>query len=332
MKLTYSLILAAAASGLAFGSSTAYTTPVGYEALSLPVGTTYVGLRLQQPTVLAGSVKGISATQLTDTSVNFATALPGGATVTYIVEFENAKGIIQEVTGAAAGTTTLNLPQDVTAFVSVGDTYRIRPAGTIASVFGPADESGLDPGYGGPFGADLVQVPDGAGGLSQYYYDGDASSWYKVASTPIPVDGSTIPLVYTDAFLVVINTTAKSLNVSGEVKTKAVNQALAAGTNYLGSVYPAGATLSSAFNTAAVAGTINPGYGGPFGADLIQYVEGGVFKQYYYDGDASSWYKVAATPILVDGSTIALPSGFIYVNAAAAYNLLNTPPSAYSGL
>jgi hypothetical protein len=333
MKTYYSLLLAIASAGLAHGAATAYTTPVGYETLTLPVGTTYVGVRLHEASVVAGTVDTISSGQMTDAAVDFDSAMPG-AGVNYIVEFENASGVLQVVTGADATNSTLVLHENVTAFVAPGDTYRIRKASTIATLFGATNSAGLAPGFGGPTNADLIQVPDGAGGLDQYFFDGDESAWYKVAPSPILVgDGSTVPIIYTDAFLVVINDTTKSLVVSGEVKKKSSNNALSAGTNYVGSVYPAGATLASAFGNASALAAIDPGFGGPTNADLIQILDGPNFNQYYYDGDESSWFKVAPTPILVgDGSTIPLPSGFIIANEGSAVNLLNTPPSAYNTL
>jgi hypothetical protein len=333
--LPYSLILAAAASGMAFGAETAYTTPVGYATTSLPVGTTYVGVTLQPSTVAAGLVGTITSTQMTST-VNFGAAMPGGAAVTYVVEFLNASGVIQEVTGASASGTTLNLPENVTSFVAAGDKFAIRPASTVASVFGATNSAGLEVGFGGPTGADLVQIPNAVGGLDQYYFDGDDSAWFKVASpTPILIgNGSTIPIIYPDAILVVIQAIGKSLVTSGEVKTTQTNHAISAGTNYLGSIYPVGATLKTAFGNASALASIDPGFGGPTGADLVQIVESGVFSQYYYDGDDTVWFKVASpTNINVgDGSTVPLPSGFIFANQNGAFNLLNTPPANYSSL
>jgi hypothetical protein len=335
-KLSFSLLAAALASGVA-SAATAYTTPVGYETLSLPTGSTNIGVRLHESTVLAGVVDTITTpgpgSLLTDAAVDFDAAMPGAATF-YIVEFENAAGILQEVVGADANNTTLALPDDVSPFVSPGDTYKIRKASTLASIFGADNSAGLAPGFGGPAGADLVQIPDGLGGLDQYFYDGDELSWYQVADPfPTPVDASAIPIIYTDAFIVLIDADPKSLVVTGEVKTKAVNHMVTSGTNYLSSVFPAGATLDSAFGNSSALATIDAGFGGPAGADLIQILDGANFNQYFYDGDESAWYLVADPfPIQVDATTVNLPSGFIFANEGGPVNLLNTPPSYYSNL
>jgi hypothetical protein len=329
--IPYSLLAAAAACGLALGQ-TAYTTPVGYETVSLKAGTNYAGIRLHEPVVVAGVIDTLTSTELTDASVNFEDALTGGASTFYVLEITNDNGVIQEVTGASANGSSLELVDDITLLAQAGDSYKIRKASTLASVFGASNSAGLAPGFFGPGGADIVAVPDGAGGADQYYYDEDQESWAIVTETGgDPVDSAAIPLIYTDAMIVVMNSDL-DLVVTGEVKTEAVSHAIAAGTNYLGTVFPAGATLESAFGSAETLATLDPGFFGPGGADIIQIPDGaGGADQYYYDEDQESWAIVTESggdP--VDASTIDLPSGILFSNEGAPFDLLNSPPSFYS--
>ena len=324
--IPYSLILAAASLGMAFGQTTAYTTPVGYETISLTAGFNYMGVRLHNPIVDAGLVATISATQMTSTS-NFGAILTGGAGTTYIVEFLNGSGAIQEVTGASASGSTLLLPENVTALVSAGAQYQIRAASTIASIFGATNSAGLTPGFSGPGDADVVYVPNGVGGYTQYFYDEDNTSWANALTNSL-VNASQVPLVYTDGILV-FKIGTKDVVVSGEVKKKSVLQSASAGFNTLGTIFPVGTTLATAFSSNI--GVIHPGFSGPGDADIVYVPNGATFTSYFYDEDNSSWAN-ASTNALVNASTVNLPSAVLYFNAGSAINLLNSAPAAYSSL
>jgi hypothetical protein len=68
----------------------------------------------------------------------------------------------------------------------------IYPAGaTLASTFGGAVTQ-LDQGFGGITGADVFFVPNGTGGLDQYYYDSLEESWADVNG--VAVDATTVVL------------------------------------------------------------------------------------------------------------------------------------------
>lgn len=325
---TYAFLAAAAACGLAYSAETAYTTPVGYETLSAASGFNYLGLRLHEAAVAAGTVDTISASSMSDAAVNFGTVLTGGAATTYVVEFENGSGVIQEITGASASGSTITLSEDVTALVSTGAQYRIRKASTIASVFGLNNSVGLTPGFSGSSGADVVYIPDGVGGFGQYYYDEDNASWSD-ATTGLPVTATSVPIIYPDGIVLFANN-SETITVSGEVKAVETLHATQSNFNYLSSVYPAGATLASAFDGAI--GSLNQGFSGASGADVIYVPDGlGNFGQYYYDGDNVSWSD-ATSGLPVTASSINLPSGIIFYNAGGAKNILNQEPASYSSL
>ena len=325
------MVAALLAPGALFAQTTAKTGPVGYETIALEAGFNYIGLRLHQPTLAAGVLDAVSSGSVTDNDVNIGALVSSGKT--YIVEVKTTSpadsGAVAQVLGSdiAAGviTTSNNL---VAVGAAVGDTYIVRESDTLASVFGATNSAALAPGYSGPANADLVYVPDGAGGLTPYFYDADDVTW-KNADTSTPVDAATINLVYLDGIVIFANA-ALDLVVDGEVKKSNVIQVALSGFNYLSTIYPAGSTLSSAFTGAL--STIHPGYSGPANADLI-YVPGtgGSLTPYFYDADDVTW-KDGDANAPVDATTVSLPSGVIYFNAGANIDVKNSAPSYYASL
>ena len=340
MKLpTYAFLAAALACGFASATTTAYTTPVGYETLTLKAGINYSGLRLQQSVVTAGVLSGVASHTVTDSTQTF--ALTTGTE--YIVEF-NESGYVQIINGSAAVGSVITTPDDLTGHVAVGSHYKIRPCATLASTFGAVPAT-LAQGFGGPAGADMLYIPDAAGVLKVYFYDqfgtdGTDFGWFisnpdqtltKVA------DPTKIAMPY-DNGLVFGAAADTTLTVTGEVKTGATMLAVAAGINYVGSVYPAGATLASTFG--AVPAGLAQGFGGPAGADMLYIPDAaGVLKVYFYDqfgtdGTDFGWFISNPDQTLTkvaDPTTISMASGYVF-GAAAASNVLATPPTSYSGL
>ena len=325
------MVAALLAPGALFAQTTAKTGPVGYETIALEAGFNYIGLRLHQPTLAAGVLDAVSSGSVTDNDVNIGALV--SSTKTYIVEVKTTSpadsGAVAQVLGSdiAAGviTTSNNL---VAVGAAVGDTYIVRESDTLSSVFGATNSAGLAPGYVSTAGADLVYVPDGLGGLTAYYYDADQESW-ALASDSSTVVGANIPLVYLDGLVVFANAPL-DLVVDGEVKKSNVIQVAKPDFNYLSTIFPAGATLSSSFDGAL--STIHPGYVSTAGADLIYVPQtGGALIAYYYDADQESW-ALASDSSTVVGSSINLPSGIIYFNAAAEINVKNSAPAYYSTL
>jgi hypothetical protein len=309
--------------------NTATTTPVGYETISLIQGFNYVGLRLHNAPIASGTLEVVTNTSLTDTGVDVNALLEAGKT--YVLEITNTSGV-----GAVAEIVKSNVINDTintnNAFAELGvtapATYLIRPSATLASVFGVNNTFGLQPGFSGPGGADLIYVPRASGGFDQYFYDEDELSWKNAESNELvnPVD---VPLVYLDGILIFANA-PRQLVVSGTIKKESVVQLVKPGFNYISSVYPASATLASAFNNSLA--SINPGFSGPAGADTVYVVNDGSITEYFYDADESSW-KNSSTNAAINPEQVSLPSGLIYFNAGNnSTNLKNDAPANYSGL
>lgn len=328
--IPYSLLAALAATGMAYGASTAYTTPVGYETLAVSPGFNFLGLRLQQPVVAAGAITAKSATSLTVGTLDLGALLAD--TTTYILDIKNANGVTQEFIGSAASGSVLTTPTGLSDKVTVGDSYAIRTAPTLSSTFGAANQAGLEASFLA-FGGDIVLLPNPAtpGGFDQYYYDSGLSSWADVNGAA--VNGASIAWNYADGLL--ISATGgglSSLVISGEVKTaKTAFNLVGNSINFLSSVSPAGATLSSAFGASNQAGL--DGSFLAFGGDVVMVPNpstAGGFDQFYYDTGLSSWADVNGAAVV--GSSVVLTSGILISNDGGVADVVSSPPSNYSSL
>ncbi len=312
-----------------------YSNVVGYETLDNAVGFNFVGVRLHEPTVVAGSLEAVTATTATDNDVDFTAVLgTSGASGTYILEILDGTGVIQEVTTWTATVLDVADLSGVTAPVN----YAIRPVSTVASVLGASNEAGLAAGAGGSGGADQVWLWNGTG-FDKYYYDLFAPpdysgpAWVNLA-TDTQVDPATIKLVYSDGF-VISSASGNDVVVAGEVKPGETELTLTGGFNFVGSVAPVGATMATAFGAANEAG-LSTGAGGSGGADQVWLWNGTGFDKFYYDLFAPpdysgpAWVDVA-TDTQVDPATIGLDAGYV-ISAASAKAVTQGVPAYYGSL
>jgi hypothetical protein len=316
------LALALLAPGALFAQTTAKTTPVGYETLEVVSGFNYLGLRLHQPIIASGTLETVGSGSVADTGATFTVQ----AGKTYILEINNASGVISQFLGSAVAGDTITTADNLSlAGVTAGASYSIRESATLASVFGLTNSAGLEGGFGGITGADVVFVPNGSG-FDQYYFDTLEESWADVNG--VAVNGAEIPLVYADGVVVSANNPL-TLTVSGEVKKFATLLATSSGFNYLSSIYPAGATLASTFGGAVA--QLDQGFAGITGADVffVPNSTGGL-DQYYYDSLEESWADVNG--VAIDATTVILPSGVVFANEGGPLGLVANPPSTYSSL
>lgn len=347
MKSFHSTILAllAAVAG-ASAQTTATTTPVGYETLTLPAGLNYVGIRLHNPVLVAGVLSGVTSSTVSDSANTF--SLTSGTK--YILEINNS-GYIQIIDGSAASGSTITTPDNLLSVgVAVGNSYSIRAASTVSSIFG-ASAPNLVHGFGGSSGADQVWLLDPVSGNFDVYYYDDAGNAADASPTPgwlqdngdgtfTDENPSNITLAYDDGFIF-NSASGSSLVVSGSVKTKPTVLALTGGLNYVGGIYPVGSTIATSFGAAAP--NLVHGFGGSSGADQVWVLNAisGNFNVYYYD-DAGNAADASPTPgwlqdngdgtfTDIDSTTISIPSGYIF-NASAAENVLAGAPTSYATL
>jgi hypothetical protein len=251
---TYSLLLAAAAaSGMAFGASTAYTTPVGYSTQLLSQGFNLSGLTLQNPAVVTGNFETVTSTTLSDTSVTFAPV----AGRTYIVEMTSGAqlGSIFEVlsssiSGSTVTVTTIPATDLVALGIAVGDTYKLRLAPTLEEAFStvPLASGGVLVASLNIANSDIIWVPNGLGGFDKYFLrSGVTPAFQRVTGATTFVAAPNVPLIYIDGIYIEKKTTVPaSLVIAGEVKKVGSNSVIRQGSNLVSLVAPAGLTLRTA--------------------------------------------------------------------------------------
>ncbi|MDA0766812.1 MAG: hypothetical protein O3A87_02615 [Verrucomicrobia bacterium] len=316
--------------GLLAGNATAQATSgvVGYETLDYVSGFNFVGARLHETPVASGTLETVTPTTAVDADVDLGALMTGGR---FILEIEDGSGIIQVVDSTDGGTGLT--VADLTG-VANGAAYTLRPSATLASIFGTANEAGLT--SAADFSAsDQVWLPDGAGDFNKYYFAagafGAAGEWKDDAGAPVAAGA--VDIIYTDGVVINSQPAGGSVVVTGDLVTSDTLVAVADGFNFLGSVYPVGATLESTFGAANEAGLTSAA---DFSAsDQIWVSDGaGDFNKYYFAagafGAAGAWKDDAGAPITA--SSIGVPSGYIINNTAGPQNVATTVPSFYAGL
>jgi hypothetical protein len=343
-KYTYSFLAAALACGMAQAAATAYTTPVGYETITLAPGTyNLTGVRLFNPQVAAGTFESFTAGSLTDDQATF--SLDSGTS--YIVEFPSG-ATITALGSDFAGTTLSNLAGIDGTYLGA---YVVRKALTIASVFGANDESGLASSPTAEASdADVVYLPDGLGGYDRVFYSTfvdteappenqlDFFGWLDAGTYVKAADRVIDP---TQAFFV---QTAKSvapivMTITGEVKKTTTAFEAKDSYSLVGGVYPAGATLTTSSLKDFILGSpsataseadivlLPDGLGGYTRAFYSTYVdtEAPLENQLDFFGwlNAGTYEKIPNEPIT---------PGFFIQKIGPDISGSNTPPAFYSNL
>ena len=334
MKTTLYSILAAAACGMAFGQ-TAYTNPVGYTTTALKTGKfNLLGMTVQQPTVLAGVLnvtQSTTAGTLVITGADFSSVVIA-ASQTYAVEINSGSnsGTVFEVPDTSFNNTTdtitVGAPLDTTSFASAS--FSIRKIATIADVFGPANEAGLLPGTA-TSNSDVLYIPNAAGVLEQYWYSSGGlvgAGWRKFGGGATP--RGNVLLSYIDSFYVYRRGGIDlDLVTSGIVKGNDTKLPLFTGYNYIGSSYPAGATLA----TSNLSATLTPGTA-TSNSDVVWVPNAttGVLEQYWYSSGGlvgAGWRKFGGGA--TSQANLPLSSGIIIQRRGAAVNALMSAPPSY---
>ncbi|RUA07720.1 MAG: hypothetical protein DSY82_07765, partial [Flavobacteriia bacterium] len=292
IKLTIVALLLGASSLMAQNAEV-YTKPLGVVKHTLKAGQfNLVGLTLHNPTLVAGSFTTVSGTTLTDSKVNFDSALTAGKT--YILEITDAadpalNGTIQEITSWSGNAITT--PVDLVAYgLSVGDKYQLREVATLQQIFGTPP---IIKSTASVSSSDVVWVPDENGEYVKYFYKSSligSGSWYNVV-TNTKVDGD-IPIVYTDAIMVEVKPASPDVDLvlTGSVKTDDISIAVINGFNLVSSIYPVGATLQNSGIAADLKSTASP-----TSSDMVWLPDNsGGFVQYYYKTPligSPGWYN-----------------------------------------
>lgn len=140
--------------------------------------------RMVQPIAYAGKISNLQGTTVTDSSATWADNQFGtGGTAAY-VEFDN--GVMVDISATSGSSHSLTLAGSLTGVAAIGDSYRIRPHTTIASLFGTNNETGLKSGTT-PVLADniILQLPQSQQTVTIFYLDaGSFKGWYDTGGNP----------------------------------------------------------------------------------------------------------------------------------------------------
>ena len=332
MKTTIYSILAAAACGMAFGQTTSYTSPVGYNTQSFSVGFNVVGLTLQNSPAAAGDLEIVSGTTLTDSELAI-TPIPGRLYVFEVTAAANPAlvGRISEVPAANIVGTTITTTDNLGVLgLAADDKYKLRLVPTLENIFtvtplasGGVLGAGLNSGA-----ADVVWVPTGTGSYVQHFLH--TSGQFRLAGTTTPTPN--IPLVYADAVLVQKKgVTAASLVVNGEVKTVGTTSTAVTGFNPISTVAPVGLNLWNAGFEDDLGPGLNPG-----AADLVWVQQSNLSYKKYFRHSSGNWREdIAPTVNLtqVQVEAIDIKTGVLVQRKGALPITIDlNVPSSYSNL
>jgi uncharacterized protein (TIGR02597 family) len=314
--LTAFLVLAAGVT-VAF-AQTVTTDPVGFINLTVygPASlggsaNTFLGLGFTQPVSYQATFSSASGTTLTDSSATWGDDAFNGANGQYYVELITGSGAgrMSNITATSGSGHSITTADDLSSFVSAGTGYKIRKNWTLASVFGPNDESGL---AGGTIvTADQILVySTTTHQYSTYYYKTSGiggNGWRSTNSTS--TDASNTPFLPTDGIIVVRHTPGDvTFSLAGAVKLGQTALPVAEGTNLLSNVYPSGTlTLgnSNLVGSGLTGGTLVT-------ADhvLIYNNSNNQYDTYYYKTSGlggTGWRSTASTS--TDASNTPIPFG-----------------------
>ena len=243
--------VAAVLAHAAFGQ-TATTRPVGFVSVQLDANKkAAISIPLEQAPVFTGTVTGVSATQITDSSANFGSfagscycqMITGNATGRNFSISSNTATVLQLATGGGSFLLPVDSSSSNTANVTVGDRYRIVPMFTLAGLFGSSSADCVLKTGKNPNVADVISVyADGT--LSGYYNNG--TNWKNAGNAGDSANYNTLGIIPTSGIWVTRQAggAAATLDFIGSVPDVAARIQVPGGVKVARSLpAPAGTTL-----------------------------------------------------------------------------------------
>lgn len=319
------LILVASALPLASGAwgqttETVASDLAGYHRVTLRANSTKViGTNFVRTSVAIGNLESSSTNTLADHDVDFTVQL--SPDVAYWVEITSGanKGLASTVSSFTQH--GLVTEDDLSAFCGPGDTYAVRPAHTIASLFGATNSAGLRAGASAAT-ADRVEVPDGQGGLTVVYYNNTAPAGWRTTTTGT-ADAAHVPVYHVDALNITRNASSNlKLTFAGSLRKNPTTYGILPGLNYVDVNYTVGSTLgNSTLQTQVKQGDSTTG-------DLVWIPNSTTgYKKYYCT--AAGWRLVGGNNTNRDA--VVLTPGIIIERRDAAINMQIVPNAALYG-
>lgn len=243
-KISYSLLAAAMACGLAQGQTTAYTTPVGYVTSFIGPNasgnsegaTTMISSSLVNPTVFAAS----ASIAPTGSVVTFASGVPADLDSTYMLEITDGtqEGWWSAVSASNSSLNTITVNDALPASLPAGVKVSVRKFTTVQDVFGD-NTPGLAP-FSNTQPFDNIQIldPETQAATTIIYV---GNRWEDAVSEE-PA-GSVIIYPGTAALVIHRANTTLPVVVSGTVKTTKTQVDIFPADNWLGQARATGGTF-----------------------------------------------------------------------------------------
>jgi|GEM_PF-951798 len=295
---------------------------VGTNGLATTTALSFWGLGLTQVVTNQGIITSVAGTKLTVNNPLSPAAFNRNITSIYT----NPTAFIEITSGDYAGllddivsndTSAVYTDNDLSSLLSGGETYKIRPHWTLASVFGPNNEAGLKPGTGAG-NADNVNVWNPlTQGYTTYYYKtntgGGGVGWRSGTSASA---NAAYTALYIDQGIVIRRRMGTATNVTlvGQVKLgPTITPIVQSGVTFAANMYAAPFTLgnSGLYTTNSNTG-IKPGTsaGNADNVNIWNPLTQG-YATYYYKtntgGGGVGWRS--GTSASIDASTNQIPLG-----------------------
>ncbi|MEZ5300919.1 MAG: hypothetical protein R3F11_09745 [Verrucomicrobiales bacterium] len=294
-----------------------FATDIKPASASVPIEITALSLQSFEPGVVRGTVTGVGPSYLQDSNAFWTTGMfQNGDYFVQILNATNpaAEGAVSDITASDGGTKRLTLAPDLSATLSVGDQYVIRPHSTVDGVFGPSNEAGLLAGPNSTAADNLVLLGTGGNPNQTLFFSSGTSQWEDNAATPNAGESRIFP---GEGILVRrLGTAALRIYTKGEPRYGPVQVTVTTGFNLLGAIQSSGGlTLDQlGLRGDGTAGTGLADGINPSAADNIVVVNpNGTTSRYFHDG--TTWRDSR----FLDASAVVIPPG------AAFYVIRQSP-------
>ncbi len=342
--ISYSLILAAAACGMASAAETAYTTPVGYTTtvISQAYGPTapknnVIAPLLQNSSSWAGNVSGVvgDVVSLTSAALTPGAYNPNGdvSFLVYAYYIQTSDGYWAQI--ASNDATSVTVEAGAGANFSVAENVIIRRHVTINDYFGANNSANLLASSAGDAEvADNINIIDEVNGGAIIVIASDALGGTWITDAFEEAGGIAI---YPDQGLQVLRRGATNLGVvqSGEVDVLPRQIGINAGVQIRPYDVPTATTLTTLglYTGNPATGVVPSETGDTAEADIVTVLSGGVPTNYFYStidlGGGVGWYDdglsfvgdidlPAGVGLIINRSNPTNSSPFVWVKPATA--------------
>jgi len=311
-KVTFiiTLGLITAATGFKASAVDVFTDPVGFITLtasgtnsSAPNALSFIGLGMTQIPAVRGTITAIAGTQITVNNTLTQSAFnSGGSGPLFFIEFLNGAhpGLLDDV--VSNDTANVITANDDSAAAAGATLYKVYPHWTLNSVFGAANQAGLQGGSATP-PADAIIVPNQLtqGFDTYFWFTGKGGPLWRHAG-PNTEAGNT--RIFVDQGFLIQKQTGTNLNIMlvGAVKLGPTSIPIGGTNNFVGNVYASSAmtlTNSGLVPSGLVGGASTP----PADAVLIHNDTTGAYNTYFwFTGKGGPVWRLAG-PNTEAGST-----------------------------